>query len=33
MIHTRLYRNGVVHGEGFPIAEVSERLSDPSVIV
>ena len=33
MIHTRLYRNGVVHGEGFPIAEVCEHLSDPSAIV
>ena len=33
MIHTRLYRNGVVHGEGFPIAEVCEHLNDPSAIV
>jgi magnesium transporter len=30
---TRLYRNGVLESEGFPIAEVSELLPDPSATV
>ncbi|MEU8246718.1 magnesium transporter CorA family protein [Nonomuraea sp. NPDC048916] len=30
---TRLYRNGVVAAEGFPIAEVSDHLADPSATV
>jgi magnesium transporter len=33
MARTRLYRNGVLESEGFPIAEVSDHLADPSATV
>jgi magnesium transporter len=33
MPRTRLYRNGVLESEGFPIADVSELLPDPSATV
>jgi magnesium transporter len=33
MSRTRLYRNGVLESEGFPIADVSEHITDPSVVV
>jgi magnesium transporter len=33
MPRTRLYRNGVLEAEGFPIADVSDHLADPSAIV
>ncbi|MEN3303803.1 MAG: magnesium transporter [Micromonosporaceae bacterium] len=33
MHRTRLYRNGVLEAEGFPVAEVSEHLADPSCVV
>ncbi len=33
MPRTRLYRNGVLEAEGFPVSEVSEHVHDPSVAV
>jgi magnesium transporter len=33
MPRTRLYRNGVLEAEGFPIADVSDHIEDPSVTV
>jgi magnesium transporter len=30
---TRLYRNGVVEAEGFPVADVSDHLADPTAVV
>ena len=30
---TRLYRSGTVIAEGFPVAEISDRIGDPDVIV
>ncbi|MEV7805110.1 magnesium transporter CorA family protein [Microbispora sp. NPDC088329] len=33
MGHTRLYRNGTLEAEGFPVAEVSEHVKDPSAVV
>jgi magnesium transporter len=33
MPRTRLYRNGVLESEGFPIAEVSDCLADPEATV
>jgi magnesium transporter len=33
MPRTRLYRNGVLEAEGFPIAEVSDHLEDPAVTI
>ena len=33
MARTRLYRNGVLEAEGFPVAEVSDHLEDPSSVV
>ncbi len=30
MPRTRLYRNGVLEAEGFPIAEISDHLTDPA---
>ncbi|MFC4585438.1 magnesium transporter CorA family protein [Sphaerisporangium corydalis] len=33
MARTRLYRNGVLEAEGFPIADVSEHIQDPSATV
>jgi magnesium transporter len=33
MARTRLYRNGVLEAEGFPIADVSEYVGDPSATV
>jgi magnesium transporter len=33
MARTRLYRDGVLEAEGFPIADVSEHIGDPSVTV
>jgi len=33
MARTRLYRNGVLEAEGFPIARVSDHLADPAAVV
>lgn len=33
MPRTRLYRNGVLEAEGFPIADVSDYIEDPAVTV
>jgi magnesium transporter len=33
MPRTRLYRNGVLEAEGFPIAEVSDHIADPAATV
>ncbi|WP_182908813.1 magnesium transporter CorA family protein [Microbispora sp. H13382] len=33
MGHTRLYRNGNLEAEGFPVADVSEHVKDPSAVV
>ena len=33
MPRTRLYRHGVLESEGFPIADVSDHIADPSVMV
>ena len=33
MPRTRLYRNGVLEAEGFPIADVSEHLADPAATI
>src|SRR5512139_2525562 len=33
MARTRLYRNGELAEEGFPVAEVSERLKEPDALV
>lgn len=33
MDRTRLYRNGVLKAEGFPIDEVSDHVGDPSAVV
>jgi magnesium transporter len=33
MARTRLYRNGVLEAEDFPVAEVSDHLEDPSSVV
>jgi magnesium transporter len=33
MPRTRLYRNGVLAAEGFPVAEVSDHLADESAVV
>jgi magnesium transporter len=33
MRRTRLYRKGVLEAEGFPIADVSDHLADPSAVV
>jgi magnesium transporter len=33
MPRTRLYRNGVLESEGFPVADVSDHLADPSATV
>jgi magnesium transporter len=33
MSRTRLYRNGVLEAEGFPVADVSDHLADPSSVV
>ncbi|WP_248962687.1 magnesium transporter CorA family protein [Sphaerisporangium perillae] len=33
MVRTRLYRDGVLQAEGFPYAEVSEYVKDPSATV
>jgi magnesium transporter len=33
MARTRLYRNGVLESEGFPVAEVSDHLEDPTAVV
>ncbi|MEW9528813.1 magnesium transporter CorA family protein [Microbispora sp. NPDC049125] len=33
MGHTRLYRNGKLVAEGFPVADVSEHVKDPSAVV
>src|SRR5438552_14035343 len=33
MPRTRLYRNGVLESEGFPIADVSDHIADPAVTV
>lgn len=31
--HTRVYRNGVMESEGFPVADVSELLAQPGTVV
>lgn len=33
MVRTRLYRNGVLESEDFPVADVAEHLTDPSAAV
>lgn len=33
MPRTRLYRHGALEAEGFPVAEVSDHLADPSAVV
>jgi magnesium transporter len=33
MARTRLYRNGVLEAEGFPAADISEHLADPTATV
>src|SRR3954452_10031159 len=33
MERTRLYRNGVLEAEGFPIDEVSDHVGDPATVV
>src|SRR5207248_4189462 len=33
MVRTRLYRNGVLEAQGFPVADVSDHLTDPSAVV
>ncbi|MEU6998904.1 magnesium transporter CorA family protein [Nonomuraea sp. NPDC046570] len=33
MVRTRLYRNGVLAEKGFPIAEVSDHVSDPRNVI
>jgi magnesium transporter len=33
MARTRLYRNGVLEADGFPVAEVSDRLADGEAVV
>ncbi|RBQ18191.1 magnesium transporter [Spongiactinospora rosea] len=33
MSHTRLYRDGVLKAEGFPIADVSDHIADPAATV
>ncbi|WP_433222392.1 magnesium transporter CorA family protein [Microtetraspora malaysiensis] len=33
MARTRVYRDGVLAAEGFPVAEVSDHLRDPSAVV
>ncbi|WP_344862341.1 magnesium transporter CorA family protein [Planomonospora alba] len=33
MVRTRLYRNGVLESAGFPIADVSEHITDPDAAV
>jgi magnesium transporter len=33
MPRTRLYRNGVLEAEGFPVAEVSDHIADESAVV
>ncbi|HJQ47509.1 MAG TPA: magnesium transporter CorA family protein [Amycolatopsis sp.] len=33
MARTRVYRNGVLEAEGFPVAEVSDHLADPGATV
>ncbi|SPL99549.1 Magnesium and cobalt transport protein CorA [[Actinomadura] parvosata subsp. kistnae] len=32
-MHTRLYRNGVLEKEGFPVEEVSDHVADPENVV
>ena len=33
MSRTRVYRNGVLEAENFPVAEVSDYLADPATVV
>ncbi|GAB3153043.1 magnesium transporter CorA family protein [Microbispora hainanensis] len=33
MGHTRVYRNGTLEAEDFPVADVSEKVRDPSAVV
>jgi magnesium transporter len=33
MPRTRVYRDGLLHAEGFPVAEVSDHLTDPDTVV
>ncbi len=33
MARTRLYRNGVLEKENFPVADISEHVNDPGVVV
>ena len=33
MARTRVYRNGVLEAENFPVAKVSDYLADPATVV
>jgi magnesium transporter len=33
MSRTRVYRNGVLESQGFPVADISDHLADPSAVV
>jgi magnesium transporter len=33
MARTRVYRNGVLEAEGFPVADISDRLAEPGTVV
>ncbi len=33
MARTRLYRNGVLEAEGFPVSEISDHIGDPAALV
>jgi magnesium transporter len=33
MNRTRLYRGGALEAEGFPVADVSDHLADPSAVI
>src|SRR5260221_8039567 len=33
MSRTRMYRNGILEDEGFPVAQVSDYLADPTAVV
>jgi magnesium transporter len=33
MERTRVYRNGVLEAEGFPVADISDRLAEPGTVV
>ena len=33
MYRTRVYRNGVLEAENFPVTDVSDYLADPATVV